>query len=323
MCTIIRCGTPSFAAGASISTRRASRSTSSTSVAATTPKRPTRARAAFFLQGAGGLRQWVEAILGQRLEALIYPEIGMDALTIKLASLRLAPVQIAAWGHPETTGLPTLDHYLSAEDLEPADAQRGYRERLVLLPRLGCAYRPLPVSAADTDFGNLSGDPGVPLLLCPGTPYKYVPKHDWMFVEIARRLGRCGLVFFTHVHSHLSQKLQRRLEASFARAGARFSDYGIFIPWLPRPSYYALMKRADAMLDTIGFSGFNTAVQAAECALPVVTCEGAFLRGRLQAGSCGAWGSRISSAPATTSTSTRQCASDAIRNFAATSARAS
>jgi predicted O-linked N-acetylglucosamine transferase (SPINDLY family) len=38
------------------------------------------------------------------------------------------------------------------------------------------------------------------------------------------------------------------------------------------------------MLDTIGFSGYNTAVQAMECGLPLVTREGRFLRGRLASG---------------------------------------
>jgi predicted O-linked N-acetylglucosamine transferase (SPINDLY family) len=37
-------------------------------------------------------------------------------------------------------------------------------------------------------------------------------------------------------------------------------------------------------LDTIGFSGFNTAMQAVECGLPIVTREGRFLRGRLASG---------------------------------------
>jgi len=44
------------------------------------------------------------------------------------------------------------------------------------------------------------------------------------------------------------------------------------------------MQKADLYLDTIGFSGFNTAMQALECHLPVVTMEGARLRGRLASG---------------------------------------
>jgi predicted O-linked N-acetylglucosamine transferase (SPINDLY family) len=34
----------------------------------------------------------------------------------------------------------------------------------------------------------------------------------------------------------------------------------------------------------MGFSGFNTALQAVECSLPIVTREGRFLRGRLASG---------------------------------------
>jgi len=45
------------------------------------------------------------------------------------------------------------------------------------------------------------------------------------------------------------------------------------------------MKHATALLDTIDFSGFNTAVQALECDLPIVAYEGEFMRGRLASGS--------------------------------------
>jgi len=56
------------------------------------------------------------------------------------------------------------------------------------------------------------------------------------------------------------------------------------IPWQKTEAFYALMQLADVFLDTIGFSGFNTAIQAIECGLPIVTREGLFLRGRLASG---------------------------------------
>ena len=102
-----------------------------------------RNRATTFVQSAGDLRDWVDALLDQPLDVLIYPEIGMDSMSVKLASLRLVPLQVAAWGHPETTGLPTIDYYLSAEAFEPPEAQTYYRERLIALPGLGCAYADL------------------------------------------------------------------------------------------------------------------------------------------------------------------------------------
>ena len=44
------------------------------------------------------------------------------------------------------------------------------------------------------------------------------------------------------------------------------------------------MKQVDVFLDTIGFSGFNTAMQAIECGLPIVTLDGRYMRGRLGSG---------------------------------------
>ena len=44
------------------------------------------------------------------------------------------------------------------------------------------------------------------------------------------------------------------------------------------------MLQADLYLDTIGFSGFNTALQAIACNLPIVTMDGQYMRGRLASG---------------------------------------
>lgn len=238
-----------------------------------------------FVAGAHSLSYWVEAIIGREVGILVYPEIGMDEMTVKLASLRLAPVQVATWGHPETTGLPTIDYYISADGLEPASAEKHYSERLVRMPHLGCCYHPIPVTPAAPDLAGMGIDEGVPLLLAPGVPYKYAPRHDPVLVEIARRLGQCQLVFFTFDRRReLSHKFQVRLERAFAQAGLDFRDYGVFVPWMDRPSFHGLMRRADVFLDTIGFSGFNTAMQAVECGLPIVAYEGRFMRGRLASG---------------------------------------
>jgi len=231
------------------------------------------------------LRELVDSILARELDILIYPEIGMHPKPALLASLRLAPVQVASWGHPETTGLPTIDYFLSAEDLEPPGAQKNYREHLVLLPHLGCCYQPPAVVPVAPDLERLGIASDRPLLLCAGMPFKYAPQFDWVFVELARQLGSCQLVFFVNDEIfRYTAVLRQRLEAAFARSRLTLRDYTVFIPWQQRPEYYGLLARADVHLDTIGFSGFNTAIQSIECGLPVVTREGRFLRGRLASG---------------------------------------
>ncbi|TMH21956.1 MAG: hypothetical protein E6H61_08905 [Betaproteobacteria bacterium] len=243
-----------------------------------------RSHAAHFEEGARGLYQWAQAIVDRRPDVLVYPEIGMFPMTVRLASLRLAPVQVTTWGHPETSGLATIDYYLSAQDMEPADGQAHYTERLVTLPHLGCSYQPTQIAPADPGLAELDSASDAPVFVCPGVPFKYAPQHDQVLPGIARALGRCRFVFFRHGSGELSNKLRRRLELAFARDGLDFGDFGVFVPWLDRPSFYGLLQRADVLLDTIGFSGFNTAMQAVESALPIVTVEGRFLRGRLASG---------------------------------------
>jgi protein O-GlcNAc transferase len=243
-----------------------------------------RKRASQFHAGTRGFEQWARIIHGAELDLLIYPEIGMDATTAKLAALRLAPVQAASWGHPETTGLPTIDYYLSAQALEPADAQAHYTEKLVTLPNLGCSLAAPRDDDAPGSFSALDARADEILLVCPGTAFKYAPQHDWVLAEIAKRAPNSRLVFFRSRPEPLADKLGERLRDSFRRARVDFERHVVFIPWQTRAAFRALLRRADLCLDTIGFSGFNTAVQALECGLPIVAREGRFLRGRLASG---------------------------------------
>jgi predicted O-linked N-acetylglucosamine transferase (SPINDLY family) len=244
-----------------------------------------RSRSVLFVQNAGGTREWARAIRDWQPDVLIYPEIGMDALSTRLAALRLAPVQAASWGHPETSGMPTLDYFLSAELFEPPHAQSFYSERLVALDNLGC-WLPAPGrSSAEGGPASVRIDPADRVFVCPGTPFKYAPEHDWVFPAIARRVSGARFFFFTHFASRaLSRALERRLEEAFRREALEAARHVRFLSWLEPPEFFELMRRADVFLDTIGFSGFNTAVQAAQCALPIATREGRFMRGRLASG---------------------------------------
>ena len=239
-------------------------------------------QAASWTDGERPFEEWAHRIHAAHLDVALYPEIGMHATTGKLASLRLAPVQAVSWGHPETSGLPSMDFFLSAEDLEPPGAEAHYTEQLVKLPHLGCSVPQRELGSDPAAFAALQGEG--PILVCPGTPFKYAPEQDRVLVEIARRLGACRLVFFQGRPAALAERLRERLRRAFAAAGLELERHAVFLPWQTLQRFRGLMSRADLYLDTIGFSGFNTALQAIDCALPVVAREGRFLRGRLASG---------------------------------------
>ena len=244
-----------------------------------------RSLATSFIEGKTGIVDWTETILAQQIEVLIYPDIGMDQMTTKLASLRLAPLQLVMWGHPETTGLPTIDYFVSAQCFENATSPNNYTEQLLTLANLGCCYERLSVSPTEVNLEQLGINPKLPILLCPGSIFKYAAQFDWILVEIARRLGACQLVFFVaSSKANLAARFEARLLQAFAQAQLKLNDFVVFIPWLERPDFFSLMKQSDVFLDTLGFSGFNTAMQAIECDLPIVSHAGQFMRGRLAAG---------------------------------------
>jgi protein O-GlcNAc transferase len=255
---------------------------------------------AHFEDRPKSLPAWVRAISEAQLDALIYPEIGMDALTTQLAALRLAPVQGATWGHPETTGLPTMDLYFSAEGLEPEGAQDNYSEQLVRLPNLGVCVEPLTPMITIPDLRPLGLPTDEPLLLCPGTPFKYSPFHDHVWARIAKGLrpgnssrgwariagrlrgrGNGRLVFFRSGNASMDKVLAQRLRKAFAFEKVDFDAHVCVIPYLDRARFFGLMQHSALLLDTVGFSGFNNTLQAIEAGLPVLAREHSFMRGRL------------------------------------------
>jgi protein O-GlcNAc transferase len=242
-----------------------------------------RGAADHFEQGPHTIREWAKAIIDRCPDILVYPEVGMDQTTLQLAGMRLARTQLVAWGHPVTSGLPTLDYYLSGDAFEPPDGASHYTEQLVRLPHFGvyCEPQTHESAAAPTTTANDGTDP---VLVCAGTPFKYSPQHDVVLVDIARRLGRCQFHFFNYRDGVLSRRLLSRLHEAFSAAGLDGRAHLVLRPWASAPEFHAVLRSADVYLDTIGFSGFNSVMQALQCGLPVVSCRGRFMRGRLGSG---------------------------------------
>jgi predicted O-linked N-acetylglucosamine transferase (SPINDLY family) len=218
-----------------------------------------------------------QTIRDHRLHALIFPEIGMDPLTVRLAALRLAPVQCAAWGHPETTGLATIDYFLSSALMEPEGAVGHYTETLVPLPGVGVCYEPLSLAKTACDPARHGIAPDDVIYLCAQSLYKYLPRDDGIYPAIARRVPQARFLF---IGGTGIDPFRRRLERVFAAAGLDPARHVVILPRLSQDEYLGLNDAAHVYLDSVGWSGGNTTFEAILAGLPIVTRVGEFMRGR-------------------------------------------
>lgn len=215
------------------------------------------------------------AIRDAQLDVLVYLDVGMDSRPQMLAALRLAPVQCAAYGHPVTTGLRNVDWFLSGDAMEPANAPAHYRERLERLPGLGVVpERPCAPGSGEW----LPREPERPLLLCLQSLFKLTPEFDQAIARIAGATD--ARILFFEFPLHCAERFIERAGHAFRAQGL---DVGRHLAVLGRREYAEYLggiAAADLVLDSIGFSGGATTIDALSVGTPVVTVEGEFMRGR-------------------------------------------
>jgi predicted O-linked N-acetylglucosamine transferase (SPINDLY family) len=243
----------------------------------------TQARVDRFVHGVRSTQAWLAAMARDQPEVIFYPEIGMDPATCALAALRLAPLQIAGWGHPVTTGLPTVDWFVSGELLEGAAAERHYCEKLIRLPGTGVCTELRPLQA-EVWSSPPRGPDVVRFTLCQ-QPIKFDPADDVLLARIALAAGPCEFWLSSpHNLPWTANRLYERLAAAFRSAGLDPAAYLRVAPWLAPNQFAGFLDAMDIYLDCPAFSGYTTAWQAIHRGLPLVTVEGQFLRQRLAAG---------------------------------------
>jgi len=225
--------------------------------------------------------QYAQRAIGSlELDVLIYLDIGMDAFSYLLAFSKLARVQAVTGGHPDTTGIDTIDYFLSSVGGEPADGDDHYSEKLVRMPSGGFSFaRPTTVPSAKS-----RGDLGLPLdgaiYLCPMMLQKLHPDFDQAVDTILRLDAGGRVVFFeSPQHTHWTTLLKERLDRNLNPV---VRDRAVFLPWITdRADFLRIIELSDVVLDPFHFGIGTTGAFTTVVATPIVTWPGEFLRGRV------------------------------------------
>jgi predicted O-linked N-acetylglucosamine transferase (SPINDLY family) len=235
-----------------------------------------------FVQGPLSVTQWCEVIRQDRLHVILAPEFGaMDSMTLQLSALRLAPIQMTSLGHPVTSGLPTVDYYLSSELMEPENGQEHYTEELIRLPNSSIYYVPLQFKPRPIEKSRLGIEKDQTMFWCCQSLYKYLPQYDIIYPRIADRTKRCRFVFIADPSSSaIASVFRLRLRDAFAQFQMNYEDYCVFVPFMDAEGFMGMTAIADVFLDSIGWNGNNSSMEAIAYDVPIVTLPTGTMRGR-------------------------------------------
>ena len=223
------------------------------------------------------LDQAAQTLRDAKFDLLHYWEIGTDSTNYFLPYFRPAAVQFGNWGWPVTSGNSRVDHFVSCDSIETADADGHFRESLVRMRNLPTFYeRPeLPRTLDGREKFGLSQHEH--LYLCAQNLRKLHPDFDVILLELLTRdpLGR--LLLIADAQPTITQLLLARLRRTMPAVCDRVQ----VLPRLERPQYLNLLQLADVALDTLHYGGgANTVYDAVSVGTPMISLPSPYQRGR-------------------------------------------
>jgi protein O-GlcNAc transferase len=190
-----------------------------------------------------------------------------------------APVQIA-YGDLSTTGLATMDWWLTDPVIHPEGTRERFTEKLLRIPLLvlheppGQApdVGPLPARAAGfVTFGSCNNAAKL---------------NERVFALWARVLAAVpgARLLLKYVNWFGNESARARIRGAFARLGVDPDRIVFDGERLPRARHLEILNRIDIALDPFPFNGCTTTFEALWMGVPVVTLAGERWLGRMGAG---------------------------------------
>ncbi len=211
----------------------------------------------------------VRELAGELQPQVLYmPSVGMFPLTLFVANLRLAPLQVAALGHPATTGSRHIDYISVEEDFvgDPA----CFDEKLLLLPSDGQPYRPsaIPVEIAPPQ----RDDTDEVAIAIAATTMKLNPRFLQACQRIAQHTQR---QYGKRVRFHfLIGQAQGLLYPQLQRLIQRYLPDARIYPHQPYQQYLSAFGCCDLFLSPFPFGNTNGIVDALTVGLPGICKTG-------------------------------------------------
>jgi predicted O-linked N-acetylglucosamine transferase (SPINDLY family) len=244
---------------------------------------------------ASDLINVITQIRDDKLDAIIIPDSFMDIYTYCIGIYRLAPVQITTWGHPDTSGSPNIDYYITSKLFEKS-IDNIYYEKPIFMNSLSFYYYDLentygfnPIEMFKTTTRsehlidlNLNIPTDAHIYGITSTMFKIHPSFDCIINSILHYDKKAHIIFIQGVHEELFKRVIQRLNITIMNENL---NRIIIVPYQTQPyAYEKLLLSCDVILDTFPFGGCISTFDAFSCNKCVVTLPGNKQYGRFTQG---------------------------------------
>lgn len=217
---------------------------------------------------------WQQVISKHELDVIIYPDIGMEKNTYYLSMARLAPVQVATWGHPQSH-CTAIDYFISSTLFQNNPDMHGTNEKLICMEGCSFYYQNMDDTILQSylprAYFHLPED--VNVYMCVQTVYKITPMFDEIIQGILDRDKKAVVMILNNSHpgnNTAKDAIRERLLAACGMDAMRVQ----FLDRMLVPSEFcACCRLADCLIDTFPFSGGITSLECLSMDLPIVTLD--------------------------------------------------
>ena len=234
--------------------------------------------------------------LGQRVQTLRAADLDLIFLGTNttavaneislLAMHRLARVQVAGVCSCVTTGMRSVDYYLSGGLSEPPDAQSHYTEKLLMLEGPAHCYdfegEQLPAAGRAPAREDLGIPEGAVVFISGANFYKILPEVERTWMRVLSSVPESRLVLYPFnpnwSDSYPVAPFLERLAAAAAAQGIDLKRLVILRPAASRADVLQRLRLADVYLDSFPFSGATSLLDPLEAGLPAVVMDGRSFR---------------------------------------------
>ncbi len=236
------------------------------------------ARADEYYQLSTKHEEIIPFVLSCDFDMIIYPEVGMAPCIYYLAMLRLAPIQTLIIGHPETSGIATIDYFVSWKHFHQKNPVNEFSESVIQLDQFPLCYE-VPKEVTNIKKYDLKIPNQSKLFFVPMMAFKLHPVFDQVIEAIIKNdpSNFVMIVRYNNMEQVVVERLKKRL-SNGERSQLIVSNR------LTKSEYFSVLDQANVILETFPFGGGNTMLQSLAIGTPYISLDSDFLRGSFGTG---------------------------------------